>query len=184
MEKIYIEYKDERREAKLTKCQYCNEEFKQRKNGNRLFCSCDCSSKSRGQLIELQCSNCNKIIKRTLSDLQKSRHKRYFCDRKCKEYAQSLKGDCHEIRPKHYGVGTGPSTLRWKIDKQECCDCGIKQIYLLTMHHIDGNRDNNDSSNIEVLCANCHVKRHLKIENGEIVYDTHFLTPREDIKKY
>lgn len=44
----------------------------------------------------------------------------------------------------------------------KCKDCGmmIKKPSgrsLLEIHHIDGNKHNNESSNLELLCPNCHV---------------------------
>jgi len=40
----------------------------------------------------------------------------------------------------------------------ECSSCGFKAINKcqLDVDHIDGNHKNNDSSNLQVLCANCH----------------------------
>jgi hypothetical protein len=49
----------------------------------------------------------------------------------------------------------------------------------LCVHHMDGNNDNNDDSNLEIVCFNCHVKRHLRYDGDKFVYDPHYLTPRE-----
>jgi hypothetical protein len=46
-----------------------------------------------------------------------------------------------------------------KTIKKDICElCGFKPINLcqLDLDHIDGNRNNNDSSNHQTLCANCH----------------------------
>lgn len=44
--------------------------------------------------------------------------------------------------------------------KAECEMCGCKdwlgQKLTLELHHIDGNRFNNDLSNLQILCPNCH----------------------------
>ena len=46
------------------------------------------------------------------------------------------------------------------LKKKECELCGIKkwkgQDAPLELHHIDGNRFNNDLNNLQILCANCH----------------------------
>jgi 5-methylcytosine-specific restriction endonuclease McrA len=46
--------------------------------------------------------------------------------------------------------------------KQQCVHCGnegiwLNQKMLLQIDHIDGNRGNNHPSNLQLLCANCHV---------------------------
>ena len=51
--------------------------------------------------------------------------------------------------------------------KLGCIDCSNKTEYILTVHHKDGIRQNNKKENLEVVCSNCHIKRHLyKNENG------------------
>jgi AbrB family looped-hinge helix DNA binding protein len=41
---------------------------------------------------------------------------------------------------------------------QECSSCGSTEN--LVLHHIDGNRENNDLRNITLLCKLCHEKTH------------------------
>lgn len=46
--------------------------------------------------------------------------------------------------------------------KQECCElCGLHtwqdRKIPLELHHIDGNNSNNNLSNIQILCPNCHA---------------------------
>ena len=101
----------------------------------------------------------------------------------------------HEIDNSHFtGQGHGKSVSRkkwyelspyisthvlklkiWRdgIFEKKCMQCGISEwqgkFAPLQLHHIDGNRMNNDISNIQILCANCHAqtdtfckrKRHL-----------------------
>lgn len=64
------------------------------------------------------------------------------------------------------------------LNNSKCVSCGISAKCLLAIHHIDGNKNNNNISNHEILCANCHILRHLKEINGEWVYYTKALTPR------
>ena len=46
------------------------------------------------------------------------------------------------------------------IKKEECEMCVLKewmgQKIVLELHHIDGNRFNNDLLNLQILCPNCH----------------------------
>jgi hypothetical protein len=39
-----------------------------------------------------------------------------------------------------------------------CAICGAKGIHVLSEHHIDGDRSNNDYDNLIVLCYNCYHK--------------------------
>lgn len=46
--------------------------------------------------------------------------------------------------------------------KQECCEsCGLRtwqnMKIPLELHHLDGNNSNNNLSNIQILCPNCHA---------------------------
>jgi hypothetical protein len=43
-----------------------------------------------------------------------------------------------------------------KKDHCERCNFIPEDMVQLDVDHIDGNRSNNDSSNIQTLCANCH----------------------------
>jgi 5-methylcytosine-specific restriction endonuclease McrA len=44
----------------------------------------------------------------------------------------------------------------------ECVRCGYnQQPAILVLHHEDRNRENNQLSNLEVLCPNCHALEHL-----------------------
>jgi HNH endonuclease len=55
------------------------------------------------------------------------------------------------------------STYRKRALKEygaKCADCGLENIKVLEVHHIDENRDNNHINNLVVLCRNCHQLRH------------------------
>jgi len=62
---------------------------------------------------------------------------------------------------------TIPSLLSKKLYQEvdnSCPFCGIADVAVLEMHHIDENRSNNDLENLIVVCGNCHSK----ITHGEI----------------
>jgi len=185
MEQLYLIESGIKRKAEEHECENCGEVFLRRTNVSRLkkYCSNKCKGIARTNKIEVQCFNCGKTIKKTPSKLKNAKHGFYFCGRKCKEEAQSLKGKCSEIRPSHYGLSMVHQYQTW-IKKQEnpvCEGCGEDEKFLLTVHHIDGNRNNNSEDNFEIVCANCHIKRHLKKVGDDWIYDTQYLTPRNQI---
>jgi 5-methylcytosine-specific restriction endonuclease McrA len=47
----------------------------------------------------------------------------------------------------------------YRIHKKDACElCNFKPVHSsqLDVDHIDGNRKNNDPSNLQTLCSNCH----------------------------
>ena len=44
----------------------------------------------------------------------------------------------------------------------------------IDVHHKDGNRENNDISNLEVLCHSCHIKKHAKTRTYRTGKDHHW----------
>lgn len=54
--------------------------------------------------------------------------------------------------------GWVPKSVRQEQMKDSCEKCGSD--YLLNLHHIDGNRQNNSSENLLTLCPACHTQWH------------------------
>lgn len=42
----------------------------------------------------------------------------------------------------------------------KCERCGYSKVEILQVHHRDRNRNNNDLSNLELICPNCHYEEH------------------------
>jgi hypothetical protein len=188
MEKeIWLEEKgSHRRRGKISTCQTCEKNFIQRKSGNKKYCSIECKGRGSRHKIELSCFSCGKKIHKQPSKLKNSKHGFYFCNRECKEEAQSLKGNCPEIRPDHYGTSEGREVYRNLIknsDHPVCEGCGEETIYLLQVHHKDKDRTNNERENFEIVCANCHIKRHLYLKDGKWCFSFFYLTPRDMLLK-
>lgn len=179
---LWIINKDgKRRKAKQSVCETCSKTFLQRLSGDYRFCSPSCSMVARKKRLKLICANCKKDFERAESKTKSASHGFHFCSRQCKEMAQSLSGSIAEIRPNHYGTGNNKGEIErfFLNESYKGCECGEKRSYLLQVHHIDGNKRNNNRENFEIVCGNCHIKRHLMKVNDEWVYWPKFLTPRE-----
>ena len=108
MEQLYIyEKSGKKRKAEYYKCEECGKQFLRRIKEKRLrkYCCSECANKASMNRIEVMCSNCGEIIYKKPSQIKASKHGYYFCNRKCKEAAQRLDGNCPEIRPPHYHMG-------------------------------------------------------------------------------
>lgn len=55
-------------------------------------------------------------------------------------------------------IATAKQRAKAKAKKDHCEECGFKAKHIaqLDVDHIDGNSGNNDPSNLQTLCANCH----------------------------
>lgn len=145
------------------KCQICTNIFTRQKrqlNTEYHCCSAMCLNIAKGNSIELHCDHCGDLFIRAKSKLELSKSGKYFCSRKCKDTAQKY---MIEIQPDHYGQITGHTTYREKAFKTYlplCNRCGYSNKEALEVHHKDRNRENNEISNLEILCANCHTIEH------------------------
>lgn len=184
-EKLYlIEGDGRRRKAEHHNCENCDIKFLRRLGGKQRYCKPKCASLARRNRIKLSCYNCSKIFERTKQKIDVTKNNVHFCSRTCKDYAQSLDGGCKEIQAPHYGSVDSNWICRIVIDRLDnpkCVQCYENKRYLLVVHHIDGNRNNNSLNNLEIVCGSCHMKRHMKIANNEWRYDSSCLTPRVEI---
>ena len=153
-------------------CLNCNIETyvenKEIARGFGKFCSRKCSGEYNSKNIippkpNVKCAYCQKDFYITLSRAERSKSKLYFCCSEHHDAAQRL-GGIKEILPKHYGTGSGAYYYRRIAfaDRPKICErCGFdKHEAAIIVHHRDRNRENNDPSNLEVLCANCHAIEH------------------------
>lgn len=115
------------------------------------YCSNKCryeAHKNKGK-TEYECQHCHKKFNAPLST------KRKYCSRKCVNKASHL-----IFNPSFTTVRK--SMIRRKMI-EKCNRCAFeKEPRILGVHHKDRNRNNNDISNLEVLCPNCHSIEHLK----------------------
>jgi hypothetical protein len=72
------------------------------------------------------------------------RSNKKFCSRRCKQRSKDIR--LFKKRPYRIFV------------EDKCSNCGFIPIHTcqLDVDHIDGNKKNNNISNLQTLCANCH----------------------------
>jgi 5-methylcytosine-specific restriction endonuclease McrA len=72
------------------------------------------------------------------------RSNKRFCSRRCKENNREIV----TLRKRPYRL----------FVSDRCSNCGFIPIHIcqLDVDHIDGNKKNNNVSNLQTLCANCH----------------------------
>ncbi|AGY48466.1 HNH endonuclease [Bacillus phage Spock] len=61
-----------------------------------------------------------------------------------------------------------------RITELTCDTCGFKAEHRcqLDVDHIDGNHDNNEQSNLQVLCSNCHRLKTWKNKDNRYLYSS------------
>lgn len=96
--------------------------------------------------------NCKKTFLKNRKDKQ-------YCSLRCKCRASDLRNGRSKRRLKRIRKGRSPRLWRYRRHKKDYCEnCGFLPIHScqLDVDHVDGNRKNNDPSNLRTLCANCH----------------------------
>lgn len=183
---FYIEKSSgKKRYGIATECEYCNRIFLARNSfKNVVVCSNFCGNAKKKKEIKVSCAWCEKEIVKNPSKLNNSKHGLHFCNRKCKENAQSI-GGIEQIQPNHYKDGSASySTRAFRHYGCKCVDCDITMKTFLEVHHIDGNRKNGKLENLEVVCYIHHMLRHMmKNEKNNWIVDFHFLTPRDKLEE-
>lgn len=148
-------------------CRICGKRFKIKEfhaqKGWGKFCSVKCRSAGQKNGVLVKCAQCGKEIYRTPRDFRKSAGKRFFCNVACHCAWENKHVRCG-VNAANWIAGESAyrALLRRAGIKETCRRCGISDQRVLTVHHRDGNRKNNDIKNLEWLCANCHRIAHSK----------------------
>jgi hypothetical protein len=160
----------------------CSVEFKRKypKSGKRkIYCSKKCRYSDTPQYEKI-CKSCGKTF--TAIHLKKNKEycsvscvKRYpcqlcgtvitgritfqsgekkFCSRKCSNFVNRTLNSKLQYMPNGFAKSIKDH------GKIKCDHCGIDDIQVLIVHHIDQNRKNNSIENLQTLCANCHHRIH------------------------
>lgn len=144
-------------------CTKCGKEFEvelKRYNENikehsSFYCSKECRS-HKGSVL-CTCANCGQQIWRTKSQLAKSKTGNVYCSRSC---ATSKNNSLFKTGKNHPNyTGTNYRQKAFQAYEHKCAVCNWNEDEdVLEVHHIDENRNNNDLSNLIILCPICHKK--------------------------
>lgn len=148
----------------IKKCKKCGKEFRVKpslvRNGNGIFCSRKCSHESMRSGEKVPCFTCGKVVYKTKEQIKRSKSKKYFCGKSCqtKWRNKEFSGERH----KNWlgGFSTYREVLLKRGGVLTCALCGITDIRVLAVHHVDKNHSNNDPKNLAWLCHNCHHRVH------------------------
>lgn len=128
--------------------------------GNGKYCCHSCAMIHLGSLrkptmYEIECERCCKTF---LSRKPIKIDVRRYCSRICKDLAH--RDDCHHAR-----------TIAFRNFPHCCNRCGWdKEPAVLEVHHKDRNRENNNLSNLEILCPTDHCLDHFLAGDGKWKY--------------
>jgi len=148
----------------MVSCFICSKEFYSKlswlKKGKGKFCSVACSSFSKKRGKNVKCFICEKEIYKSLKDLKNSKSKNYFCSKKCSLlWNNSLHFGDNSVNWKGGRFSYKKIIERTGLPKI-CFLCEKDDIKILSVHHLDQNRSNNDIKNLVWLCQNCHFLIH------------------------
>lgn len=156
-------YKSYDRKHIIKKCLNCKTKINTTIGENKKFCSQSCAAtynnKKRKRKKEIKrCLNCDNLI---------NYRNTTYCNNKCqKEYKRKI--IFKKIESNDFLLENKETESKWVkkylINKygEKCMKCGWNEIHAITkkvpiqMNHIDGNTENNNLDNVELLCPNCH----------------------------
>lgn len=167
-------------------CLNCNTSFEavnsEINRGYGKYCSRHCSAKHTGQIYSQKvtqpnekCAYCQKPIYRRQWQRNQSKSGLFFCTPNHKDLAQRLNSNIDLTLP-HYGNGNRANYRNYIFtDKtqthDQCNRCNTTfPIPVIRIHHIDRDRLNNDISNLEKLCPNCHEMHHFNTKTSYYSY--------------
>ena len=145
-------------------CIVCKKEFKRKKSqillAKRHYCSVKCQNidKRKGKIIS--CFVCKREAYKKNKDLNNSKSKKYFCSTKCSNMWLGSQNQAENHPNWINGRAVYRDLLERKGDIKVCVMCKESNKIVLVAHHIDHNRQNNNTKNLTWLCRNCHFLVH------------------------
>lgn len=143
-------------------CKECGKEITGKGKNSKIFCSSSCSASYNNRARvkeEKKCPVCGtKVGKRSV-----------YCSNECYNIALKEKLVEQWKNGEISGTDSGGyqrSFIRYYLFKKNDCRCEkcgfsgenpYSKLSILQVHHIDGNSLNNDESNLQLLCPNCHA---------------------------
>jgi hypothetical protein len=149
-------------------CKCCDKEFyvPQYRIKTAKFCSLDCQNHKQYLKSKHNCKHCNKEFEDSPSRVGK----RIFCSQECYSESQRIYKTTTEKRKAQKALVNNKRGINWSsnnrkyvfaLKPKKCEKCGYDEYdFCLDIHHIDMNANNNDISNLAVLCVICHKKLH------------------------
>jgi len=137
-------------------CPNCNAEFDEKsKYGIKKFCSRPCANSNRTHSPEVR-KRISESVKKQLSEVPvdvlekrkeatRERNRKMNAQRKEDGFYEALKGTKTLVLAEQQGKCNRCDLDEWQGEKLP-----------LELEHKDGNRRNNERSNLEYLCPNCH----------------------------
>lgn len=150
-------------------CKHCNRliEVDQRKynlyikNNWNFYCE-DCKGVGRRKRETHICATCGTSFERWPSS-KKSKYGNFFCSKSCAaKYNNShyRKGENNPNWVDGNFKHSGYAKKAFRSYSHRCAICGLEEDCCLEVHHIDKNKNNDELSNLIIVCANCHRRIH------------------------
>lgn len=146
-------------------CKMCGKDFyikpNRQKRGWGDYCSNACKYRGMFKGSLFTCATCGAKIYRTPTQVRKSNGGVFFCNKSCHAKAKNAFWPSGE---KHFNWKGGEHAYRQmmlnRVKQPVCEDCGITDLRVLIVHHIDHDRRHNQPENLRWLCRNCHYLVH------------------------
>ena len=158
-------------------CQICQKSFNatisEHNRGNAKFCSQSCFGKynsvikTKPKLPNVFCATCQTPLYRKKTQINRCKSGLFFCNANCRNEAQRIHSNV-DFKLSHYKSG---KHIRYRyvlpdVSEMNCPICyRLLPITAIDVHHIDGNRSNNNPNNLFICCPTCHRLKHLKLDS-------------------
>ena len=148
----------------IVSCKICDKQFYTKpywiKAGWGKYCSKNCQYESQKKGHAIKCFVCGKEAYKSPKELRGSKSGNFFCSKSC----QTIWRNTIYVGKLHPNWTSGISVYRHLLTdsgiSQTCALCKTIEARVLAVHHVDGNRKNNQLTNLAWLCHNCHYLVH------------------------